>query len=104
MAQQVKNKIPFILDNVGKCLCPGCPVQGKSQCVSGLKSGLNQAVKKNPLKHEEIPGQSCGAGKATCMDLDPSQSCMCGGCAVFTQYNLAKGQPAWYFCRDGAAR
>ena len=104
MAQQVSSKVPFILGNVSKCLCPGCPVQGESQCIAGLKSGLNEALKKNPLKHEEIPGLYCGAGKATCTDLDPSQGCICGGCTVFAQYKLAKGQPAGYFCRDGAAR
>lgn len=104
MAQRVSAKVPFILSNVSKCLCPGCPVQGKSQCVASLKKGLNEALKRSPLKHEEVPGMYCGAGKATCSDLDPKQSCLCGGCAVFSQYNLAKGQPAGYFCRDGAAR
>ena len=102
--QQVGSKVPFVLDNVSKCLCPGCPVQGQSQCVAGLKSGLAEALKKNPLKHEEVPGVYCGAGKATCADLDPKKSCMCGQCSVFSRYNLAKGKPAGYFCRAGAAR
>jgi hypothetical protein len=103
VAQQVSNKVPFVIDNVSKCLCPGCPVQGKSQCVAALKLGLNEALKKKPLKHEEVPGLYCGAGKATCTDLDPGQSCMCSGCAVFSRYNLAKGKPVGYYCRDGAA-
>ena len=104
MTQQVSSKVPFVLDNVSKCLCPGCPVQGKSPCVAGLKTGLNEALKKDPLKHEEIPGQYCGAGKATCTDLDPGQTCMCTGCEVFKQYELMKGQPIGYYCRDGASR
>ena len=104
MAQRVSSKVPFVLDNVSKCLCPGCPVQAQSQCVTGLKSGLSEALKKNPLKHEEVPGVYCGAGKATCTDLDTKKICMCGGCAVFAQYDLAKGKPAGYFCRAGAAK
>jgi hypothetical protein len=37
MAQQVVVKVPFIADNVSKCLCPGCPVQARSKCVAELK-------------------------------------------------------------------
>jgi hypothetical protein len=104
MVQQAATKVPFVLDNVGKCLCPECPVQAQSKCVAGLKSGLTVALKKNPLKHEEVPGVYCGAGKATCTDLDPKQSCMCGACTVYSHYGLAKGKPASYFCRAGTAR
>lgn len=104
MAQQVISKVPFVMDTVSKCLCPGCPVQTASQCVADLKSRLGQALSRNPLKREEIPGAYCGAGKATCGDLDPSQSCLCGGCAIFTQYNLGAGQSPGYYCKNGAAR
>jgi len=104
MAQQVGSKVPFVLDNVSKCMCPGCPVQTQSKCVAGLKSRLTEALKKNPLRREEIPGVYCGSGKATCADLDPKKNCVCGGCAVFSRYGLAKGKPAGYFCRDGTAR
>ena len=104
MVQQVAGKVPFVLDTVGKCLCPGCPVQAASQCVAELKKGLSAALKNDPLKHAEIPGAYCAAGKATCTDLDPSKSCMCGGCTVFSRYNLGSGKPAGYFCRDGSAK
>jgi hypothetical protein len=104
MMQQTSTKVPFILDNVSKCLCPGCPVQAQSKCVAGLKSGLAAALKKSPLRHEEVPGVYCGVGKATCRDIDPKKDCLCGDCAVFRQYNLAKGKPDGYFCSAGAAR
>jgi hypothetical protein len=65
MAQQVSNKVSFVVGTVGKCLCPKCPVQAKSQCVTKLAGGLGEALKRNPLKHEEIPGAYCAAGKAT---------------------------------------
>ncbi len=98
MARQVMvSKVPLVLANVSKCLCPGCPVQGESKCVAGLKKGLNSALKANPLKHEQVPGVYCGAGRATCSDLDPSKACMCGGCEVFSQYNLSSGKPVGYY-------
>ena len=104
MAQQVETKIPFVVATVGKCMCPKCPFQAKSQCVARLKGGLGDALKRNPLKHEEIPGAYCGAGKATCTDLDPSKNCICGVCPIFSQYKLAALKPVGYYCRDGSAK
>jgi hypothetical protein len=101
MAQQVASKVPFVISNVGRCACPGCPVQGKSKCVAGLKAVLKDALKKTPLKAKDIPGMYCSTGKAACTDLDSSQGCACPTCAVFTQYNLARGQHVGYYCRDG---
>ena len=103
MVQQAGSKVPFIVGTVGKCMCPKCPVQAKSQCVAKLKGGLGEALKRNPLKHDEIPGAYCGAGKATCTDLNAKQSCICGGCPIFAQYKLASGKPVGYYCRDGAS-
>jgi hypothetical protein len=104
MTQEVAAKVPFTVDNVSKCLCPGCPVQARSKCIAGLKPGLSIALKKNPLRHEEIPGVYCGAGKATCADIDPKKDCLCGDCAVFNRYNLGKAKPDGYYCSAGAAR
>ncbi len=104
MAEQASRRVPFIIDIVSKCLCPGCGVQSTSQCVAGLKASLNEALEKNPLEHEQIPGVYCGAGQATCTDLDPSQSCLCTGCSVYSEYNLTESEPAGYFCREGASR
>jgi len=103
MVQRV-SKVPFTLDSVGKCQCLECPVQSKSQCVIEAKAQLNEALKKTPLNHEEVPGVYCAAGSATCTDLDPEQRCICAGCIVFSQYNLAKGTPAGYFCKHGPAQ
>jgi len=104
MVEQVAVKVPFTLDTVSKCLCPGCPVQTQSKCVAGLKSSLTGALKKSPLRHDEIPADYCVVGKATCADIDTSKDCLCGDCAVYSKYNLAKGQPGGYYCSAGAAR
>lgn len=104
MNQTTDRKVAFDTENVAKCLCPKCPVQAKSQCVSEKLGGLNQALSKAVLVREDIPGVYCSMGPATCPDLDPSQSCICGNCSVFSEYNLARGTPVGYYCRDGYSR
>ena len=102
--QAISAKVPFSASNVGKCMCPKCPVQSKSQCVSGKVTTIQASLAKKPLIREEIPGIYCSTGTATCKDLDPKQTCLCGGCAVFSNYKLDAGTPAGYFCRDGYAK
>lgn len=104
MRQTAGISIPFTGASVGKCMCPKCPVQGKSQCVAGKVAGIKDALKSNPLRRADIPGVYCSTGTATCTDLNPKQSCICGTCAIYGQYKLASGQPGGYFCRDGSAR
>ncbi|HUJ68906.1 MAG TPA: DUF2769 domain-containing protein [Syntrophorhabdales bacterium] len=97
-------KVAFNAGNVGKCQCPKCPVQTKSQCVSGKLGAISQALAKSPLLREDIPGVYCSTGTATCRDLDPTQSCICGTCAIFKEAGLAGGKPVGYYCRDGYAK
>ncbi len=85
-------------------MCPKCPVQAKSQCVASKLARITEALKMKPLKREDIPGVYCSSGAATCADLDPKQSCLCGSCAVFSQYDLASHMPVGKYCRDGSAR
>ena len=103
MAHQVITKVPFILSNVSKCLCPGCPVQLKSKCVAGLKKDLSSALTKSPLNAKVIPGVYYSAGKADYKDIDTKQNYICDGCAVFMECHLADGKPVGYCCRKGAA-
>ena len=104
MDQTTSGKVAFNSGNVGKCLCPKCPVQSKSQCVSKKLGTINDALSKNPLLREDIPGIYCSTGKATCQDLDPKQPCSCGSCSVFKDSNLAAGKPVGYYCRDGHSK
>jgi hypothetical protein len=104
MNQATASKVDFNTGNVGKCQCPKCPVQSKSQCVSGKLGTITQALSKSPLVREDIPGVYCSTGKATCQDLDPTQSCICGNCSVFKEYSLATGKPVGYYCRDGHSK
>jgi hypothetical protein len=104
MNKAISPKVSFTASNIGKCMCPKCPVQAKSECVSGQLKTISASLAKKPLIREDIPGVYCSTGTATCTDLDPQQSCLCGGCAVFSQYKLDAGLPAGYFCRDGFAK
>lgn len=103
MNQATGSKVDFDMGNAGKCLCPKCPVQVKSKCVSGKLATIRQTLSKSPLVREDLPVVYCSTGKATCQDLDLTQSCICGGCPVFNEYGLAEGTPVGYYCRDGHA-
>ncbi len=104
MNQTISAKIPFSTINVGKCMCPKCPVQSKSTCVSGKLVKIKEALAQSPMNREEIPGIYCSTGMATCPDLDPKQACICGSCTVFSEYNLGSAKPAGYYCRDGFSK
>lgn len=52
-------------------------------------------------KAEDMPGPYCANGIAVCKDLDFSKTCLCSGCQVFKDYNLSKGRPMTYYCKDG---
>jgi hypothetical protein len=104
MNQTISAKIPFSTTNVGKCMCPKCPVQSKNKCVSGKLAKIKEALAKSPMSREEIPGIYCSTGMATCSDIDAKQPCICGNCTVFSEYNLSAAKPASYYCRDGFAQ
>ncbi|MEN6319691.1 MAG: DUF2769 domain-containing protein [Syntrophaceae bacterium] len=104
MNQTIDVKVPFSTTNVGNCMCPKCPVQSKSKSVSSKLAKIKDALAKSPMKREEIPGIYCSTGVATCSDLDATQSCICGGCTVFSEYNLSKATPVGHYCRDGFAK
>ncbi len=95
-------EVPFTQENARRCLCPHCQVQAKSRCVVEKRAGLEVALSHNPLVHEDIPGQYCGAGNATCDGLNPSQPCSCFDCQVYEQYSLTQGKPNCYYCINGS--
>lgn len=94
--------IEFNMENVQKCLCPGCPVQAQSSCVKEKLDKL-KSMSGSPGP-EDVPGLYCATGKAKCGDLDPKQMCQCGKCEIFAKYDLSHGKPAGYFCANGKAR
>lgn len=106
MSENPVPKVPFTEENIMKCMCPRCPVQTGSQCINeklGKLDEVMESVGKAP-EPREVPGVYCSTGAATCKDLNPSQMCICGSCAVWHQYNLVSGRPVYYFCKDGRAQ
>ncbi len=65
MTMNVSTRVPFTVATVSKCMCPKCPVQSKSQCVSEKISDIAKALKEPMLKREDIPGVYCSTGNAT---------------------------------------
>ncbi|MBI2847975.1 MAG: DUF2769 domain-containing protein [Chloroflexi bacterium] len=104
MSQLMSTIVPFNTSTVAKCICPKCPVQSKSLCVSEKMSKMGDALKSNLLDPAAIPGDYCATGTAICRDINTRQSCICGGCPVFAQYKLARYKPLTYYCRDGVAK
>ncbi len=98
------SNIPFTAAYINYCLCPQCPVQSSSPCVDSKMSRIKEALKSDRLKSEDIPELYCATGIAACQDINTSQPCICGGCPVFGQYQLASKQPVGYYCRDGSAK
>lgn len=89
-------------------MCPECPVLAGSECVgTKLKSPRDEM---SYLGKGDVPGPEnvrrvhCSNGITTCSDIDPSQPCICGSCAVWQEYGLASGNSAGYFCKNGRAR
>lgn len=95
--------VPFNSTNVGKCLCPNCPVQSISQCAAYKLATISESLLKDPLQKEDIPGEYCSTGVATCRDLDPTLECMCPQCTVFEQYALSNCTPVGWYCSNGFA-
>jgi len=96
--------IPFVETNVTKCICPQCPVQQASHCVSSKFLEFKDTLSKHPLNREDIPGVYCSAGTASCTDIQTGQDCICGKCVIFTGYKLFNYQPRGHYCRDGNAK
>jgi len=101
-SKAISIRVPFTRDNVKKCSCPSCPVQTISQCMIE-KIVKPEALKIDAAKLQEIPAVYCSQGQATCTDIDTTKSCICPTCQVFEKYELAKGEPVEYYCRDGKA-
>ena len=104
LARMASGRVPFNLDNVNRCMCPGCPVQSDSSCV-GEKMAMIGPVPLSAIPTaNDMPGEYCAAGSAECGDIDTNRPCSCFGCSVYAENSLAGGEPTCYFCREGSSR
>jgi hypothetical protein len=70
MYKIIGTRVPFSSENVGKCMCPKCPVQVKSKCSSDKLATIKESLARTPMIREEIRGLYCSTGSAACTDLD----------------------------------
>ena len=104
MSKTLRLSIPFTSYTVAKCMCVKCPVQAKSTCAKENLSNMGVTVcGTKPLQREEIPGVYCSTGFASCKDIDPKGSCICGTCSIFTEYKLGTAESIGYYCTNGTA-
>lgn len=97
-------EIEFTPENIEKCLCSQCKVQGKSQCVKKNIIMLQEkALSSSVIEPEEFPALYCASGKEHCQDLDESERCMCVDCPIYVENDFESGIPESYFCLNGAS-
>ena len=101
-------KVPYTKENIGRCMCPECPVLAGSECagkkLKSLRDEISHLEKGDVQEPENIWRVHYSNGITTCRDLDTAQPCICNVCAVWQEYRLAIGNPAGYFCKNGRAR
>jgi hypothetical protein len=105
----IMGKVEFKSENIAKCLCPTCPVQGKSDCVKDKLKKVQELMSEDVdlasmVEPADVPGVYCANGRASCGDLYFHEICQCTNCSVFKENKLAEGEPVGYYCRDGEAR
>jgi Protein of unknown function (DUF2769). len=95
-------EVEFTPENIEKCLCNKCNVQGKSQCVKDNMILLQEkALSSSVIEPEEFPAMYCASGKEHCHDLDENGKCLCPDCSIYIGNDLGSGSPESYFCLNG---
>ena len=75
--------------------------QMQSMSDQMMKNTPKEEIEAMKPKADDMPGPYCANGVAVCKDFDFVKACMCSSCQVFKNFNLAKGKPVLYYCRDG---
>jgi hypothetical protein len=96
--------VEFTKENAMKCLCGQCPVQEESACVADKSAAMDAAMKAGDASMP-MPSAAdfarlyCANGKASCDDLDFTQTCICMECPVYGDNGLR----GWKYCERGSA-
>jgi hypothetical protein len=100
-------RVPYAVKNIERCMCPQCPVQADSRCISDKIGNLKNEMKDLGIDEvsapQKVPGVYCSSGTATCSDLDPNKDCICKTCSVWDDYCLEHANTIMYFCNNGRA-
>ncbi len=95
--------IDFTKENMERCMCPNCPVQGTSDCVKKKLEKLRKINSDELPGAEDFPGMYCANGYAECEDLDQEKQCQCPTCGVWEDYSLKNATPSFKYCQNGKA-
>ncbi len=112
-------RVSLDMEALRRCLCRECQVQASSECArpkitmvremisrvtpEALKVMTPDQIAETMPEAQDLPGPYCSIGEAACGDLDYSRPCVCPQCQVFAEFNLGRGKPTEYFCREGGA-
>jgi hypothetical protein len=94
--EMLKNVNPEMMRNMSQ-------EEMKKMSDEMMKNTPKEDTSKIMPKPEDLPGPYCANGVAVCKDLDFSKACICTSCEVYKDFNLMKGKPMSYFCKDGKA-
>jgi len=68
-------KIPYIKENIIRCLCPTCPVQENSTCAKEKMMNFQELLQsEDDPKPVDYPGMYCANGKAECEDIETEKT------------------------------
>ncbi len=99
-----KPKVGFNKENIDKCICPDCPVQGEcmEEARAKLKVKKEKGVKPEPKDLKPI-GMYCAqaVGTTSCDDLDEDKGCICPSCPLWSENDL---QETYYCFKEEADR
>ncbi|MDD4358605.1 MAG: DUF2769 domain-containing protein [Candidatus Pacebacteria bacterium] len=95
--------IDFTKENMERCRCSQCPVQGTSKCVKEKLNNIKNLREDEMPTSEDFPGMYCANGYAYCEDLDPEKECQCATCGNWKMYNLGNADPSQKYCQNGEA-
>ncbi len=99
-----KFEIPYIKENIIRCLCPTCPVQENSTCAKEKMMNFQELLQsEDDPKPEDYPGMYCANGKAECEDIETEKNCLCNECMVYKEFGLENAKPDFLDCSDGKA-
>ena len=74
MSESEGTKVPYLVSNIERCMCPQCPVQSDSICtlekIGNLKNEISNLGKGKVPEPHKVPGVYCSAGASNCSGLD----------------------------------
>ncbi|MCL6472945.1 MAG: DUF2769 domain-containing protein [Firmicutes bacterium] len=93
-------KVDFSVDNLNKCLCPSCPVEGSSDCANERMEKEQVPKDTSQISNPKLLVRLyCSIGATDCGGFDGLLPCVCPSCPVWDGCELTSR----YYCLRGDA-